>query len=457
VTRIYRNSDGVYYAPRWKNRHTGTTTPAHSLGTADRALAEELWVLEQAAALRPVSASEGAFRPRRPAHGGQLSLIAETFDSAVRAYCASKRRWTAATRDKWAKEIPTILGRRFASPTGVEISLGPLRVSEFAGEAGTELLAAWADAEIARHNGRTHTTVKRIANLIRPSLALAARKGWLPEMPTFPDIASDYRPEGRRKIWLSRVEFVSLATELTERDAILRKGRPPLAVYPRLWAMIAVSTGMHDADISRFSTADWDRKGERWYRRNSKNANHYPPEWFPCRQFLQQSLTRAAERFSAHHCARWDNWDRSATPARCISCGRSADLWVADGEAPPDAWMRQRLKWGCKRARLDKVPAPIDFRRTFATWARQEKWEFEEVAKWLANSTGMVREVYAQLENARFERLVTKNTTLEREILDMVSINAAGSRRGPRIVRTQFLAPQTPVATAVANGSNGKV
>src|SRR6185369_2414408 len=114
---------------------------------------------------------------------------------------------------------------------------------------------------------------------------------------------------------------------------------------------------------------------------------------------------------------------------------------------PRDQWMQSRLKWGAKRAKLGYVPAPIDSRRTFATWAREEKWDFDEVAKWLANSSGMVREVYAQVANSRFERHVENGATLDREILAMLNFNAMGPRRGPRILRTHLLPRKTAAST----------
>jgi integrase len=198
---------------------------------------------------------------------------------------------------------------------------------------------------------------------------------------------------------------------------------------------------MHRYDTNRFSTADWDEAGARWYRRNSKGARHYPPEWFPCRPLMMAALRDAKVRFAPHYCARWDGWNRTVTPATCKACGRPADIFVRDPGPDPlaDEWMRARLEFASARAQLPWALSSIDFRHTFATWAREEGWEKDEVAKWLGNSTGMVDRVYAQIANARFERHVERASLTERDLLDLVSITQFGKRRGPRIVRTQFL------------------
>lgn len=451
MANIYKIASGVWYAPEWTNSRTGEVVQAHSLGTRDFQVADDTWTLEKARALRPVAASEGHF-PRR-----QLILgPGETFANAVVSYFASKKRWKPATRAAWDEQIDAILDRPFKLPSGRAVTLRGMRIPDFAGDSGTEIVAGWADSEVARL-GRTHTVVKRIANLIKPVLEHAFKKGWFGtgRFPEFPELASDYDEKGSRKIFLPRPDFIRLASELAEHDAIVpmsddglkRLPEGAYGVYPRLWAMIAVSTGMHASDVDRFSEADWDAHGARWYRVNSKGAAHYRDDWFPAKLFLSEALRRAQARWTPHYCARWDGWDRTASPALCRACGTPARLFVSDGPQPRDQWMQSRLKWGAKRAKLGYVPAPIDFRRTFATWAREEKWDFDEVAKWLANSSGMVREVYAQVANSRFERHVENGATLDREILAMLNFNAMGPRRGPRILRTHLLPRKTAAST----------
>lgn len=451
MASIYKIASGVWYAPKWRHPETGEIIPAHSLGTHDRETAETAWILERARLLRPAAAQAGVFdrAPTTPGNrpqGAQLALgPSEPFPMALAAYAASKRKWKPATRARAAYAIEAMLDRRFRVGEGPETSLREKRVAELAGTTGEETIAAWADAEIARAGGRTHTVVKLIANFIKPALEFADRKGWMAgeRFPRFPEIASDYQAEGAREIYLERAQFVALAGELAEHDAIVprkRGSRAPLGVYPRLAAMIGVSTGLHESNINDFSEAHFDHESDRWLRVNSKGADHYPPEWFPCRIFLAQALRSARVRWPAHYCGRWDNWDRRPARPVCRTCGAEARLFVSDGGLPPPEWLTHRMKWAARRARLPFAPATIDLRRTFATWARDEGWEFSEVAKWLGNSSGMVEKVYAQLANARFERLVEKGALLERETLSMLAL--PGPRRGPRVSRTQYLPPK---------------
>src|SRR4029077_20527037 len=93
---------------------------------------------------------------------------------------------------------------------------------------------------------------------------------------------------------------------------------------------------------------------------------------------------------------------RAAVGGRVVDGHR---LWVAelawDGDdriAPlRPQWMRDQLESAALRAGIATPPTPNHLRRTFATWRYADGWTFEETARWLANSTGMVREVYAQL------------------------------------------------------------
>jgi len=512
MASIYQIASGMWYAPRWENPRTGEVVPAHSLGTKDEGEAETRWCLERARSLEPLRGLVAA--AERPAGGGQLLLTeSETFEVAVRAYVARKSRvWKKATRERWAAEIATILTRQFHHG-GRPVTLGSRRVLEFAGDLGAELLQSWVDAEIARAKGRTHTVVKRIANLIKPALGLAWQKGWAggAQFPIFPELKSDYQAEGARDFALTSAEFIAVLGELAEHDAIrsyerkregvplaevaaragvsvaaawralhgrigrpserYRGGRPTfvarrvrveaaarelgyltpgepgrageIGVYPRLAAIIACRTGMHESDVYAFSTADWDEAGGRWYRRNSKGADHYPAEWFPAPALLTAALRNAKPRFEPHYCARWDGWDRTKSPPVCKACGRPADLWLYDGhpENAPGHWMRERLEAAGRRAGLSWTLVMTDFRHTFATWARDEGWRKDETAKWLANSSGMVERVYAQIANAHFVAHVEKASLREREMLEIVALLALGKRRGPRLANPQFQAP----------------
>lgn len=437
---LYRISTGMIYANDWTNPRTGELIRAHSLATRDGLEAETAWTLEKARHLGRAA----------PDPAGQLllgGLPDETFAAAVAAYVARKTRWADETRARWAAEIPTILGRKF-DHAGRSVTLGDRRILEFAGADGADLIQSWVDAEIARHpERRTHTVCKRLANLVKPALKLAWQKGWAgaAQFPVFPELETDYEAEGARDVALTRSQFVCLASELAHHDAIRPRGRvaPVVGVYPRLAAILDVDTGMHRYDVNRLTTADWDAGRGMWFRRNSKGARHYPPEWFPCLPMMAAALRDHTARFRPHYCARWDAWDRTQFPPVCRACGRSADVWVRDpgpGKLA-DEWMRSRLEHASKRARLPFAVARIDFRHTFATWRRDEGWKPDQTAKWLGNSSGMVERVYAQIANEEFAAHVEKASLVERAMLDMVAITQLGHRRGPRIVRTQFLPP----------------
>src|SRR6185369_4799698 len=145
VANIYKIASGVWYAPEWTNSRTGEVVQAHSLGTRDFQVADDTWTLEKARALRPVAASEGHF-PRR-----QLILgPGETFANAVVSYFASKKRWKPATRAAWDEQIDAILDRPFKLPSGRAVTLRGMRIPDFAGDSGTEIVAGWADSEVAR-------------------------------------------------------------------------------------------------------------------------------------------------------------------------------------------------------------------------------------------------------------------------------------------------------------------
>jgi hypothetical protein len=282
-------------------------------------------------------------------------------------------------------------------------------------------LALWADEESERL-GRTHTVVKRLESLIKPAIRFAVASGAAEREPIYPAIRSDYKAEGARKHHFSREEFAALRAELPEIGVLESDAGPSVACFPRLWCDGAVGMGLHAADLDRFAldAAGWDRAGRRWFRRNEKAAAHYRPEWLPCTPFLQATFERAA------------GMGRAAAP-----------VLVADAP-PPHQWMRRRLLWAAHRAGICTVkrkgktivlvkgwiPAPIDFRRTCATWLREEGWEFDEVAVWLGNSTGIVREVYAQMPAAAMVRAVRRSSGASRNLLKMTR-ELEGPRRGP--------------------------
>jgi site-specific recombinase XerD len=267
----------------------------------------------------------------------------------------------------------------------VAAAIGARRIGEIA--ADPSILADYVSQEIHRL-GRTHTVKKRLEAIIKPTLKFAAAKGEIDRVPLFPRLRSDYRGEGNRTAHLTRAEFASLRAELPEVATMAEDGR---RCFPRLWLDLAVTTGMHASDLDRFAAADFEPGAGLWLRRNTKGDAHYRPEWLPCDAFLRAVLSDALR-------ARGLAGDALFT----------VDARRGDPRPLPKQWMRRRLHWACKRAGVAVVPSPNDLRRTCATWHCEDGWDFEETAKWLANSSGMVRQVYAQIPRAAMVRAVER-------------------------------------------------
>lgn len=420
---------GLWYAPKWTHPQTGVTTNAHPLGTRDKREAEERWALERAGAI-------GAVLVKLPT-ANRSEKLSEAFASYLARKAPGIERATLTSYEGHAKAVLS--------------TFGDWTLKSLAGPVGAAALAEWATAECVRL-GRTHTVVKRLEAIVKPALRHAHARGELAALPVWPEIRSDYRAEGARKLHLEPEQFAALAGELPERDVIRCADGHDIRCHPRLWADVIVSTGLHDSDVSRFARADWDREKGQWFRRNTKGDAHYPAEWFPADTYLTNALERAADA-------------RGLAPP---------ELFVASA-TPPTQWMRQRLRWASVRAGLSCkncaagelgtsgcpgtcfVPQPIDFRRTLATWLRNSGWEFDEVAKLLGNSTGMVREVYAQIPRARFVAAVAKAAPAVARLSELTRLESAGDRKGPRSARA-IMAPagvRGPVVTAVANPQNG--
>ncbi len=235
--------------------------------------------------------------------------------------------------------------------------------------------------------------------MIKPALKYAHAQGWLQKLPTFPDVESDYDPSARAEIVLSYEEFAEMCRQLPDVDAYkFDDGRASIPVYPRLWFELAVATGLHDSDVNRFAGRMWRRLAKQWWRENHKGIKHHPPAWLPCGPFLDDVLTRAFARREVVGDA----------------------LWVADA-TPPKQWMRRRLIWAAKRAGVPVAPQPIDLRHTCAVWKRDAGWEFDETAKWLGNSSGIVERVYANLPQRRMTELVERTAPAERALLAAVA------------------------------------
>ncbi len=410
---------GILYAPDWQNPISGAVVKAHSLRTGDRVEADRLWEIEKA---QHVLA----------ARGGVAQLVAHrTFNPSVPGSSPGAPTMRGA-RVPLSVAIAAELKRRAGGiePATLKGYEGHARhVIAQLGDVWIDTLDApalqrYADSETERL-GRTHTVVKRFESIIKPALRYAVACGQLAAEPPWPRLRSDYRAEGKRRHHLTQQQYASLRLELPEMAIITRGDGHRIVTYPRLWIDLAVCTGMHESDIDRFCGADYDPGRRLWFRRNTKGDAHYEPEWLPVDEFMLETL--------GAHLAR-----------RKLGAGRLlvAELDVGDDGELPAQWMRRKIMWAAHRAGLarvemrtlaglsrtgkrrrqafvvsGRVPSANDLRRTFATWRRGEGWEFADVARWLANSSGMVKEVYAQAAPTAMKRAVARSAPAARSLL----------------------------------------
>ncbi len=421
--RIYPKR-GVYYAPP----SSTYVRKALSLRTKDRSEAERRFIALQYAEVSggDVGALVNSWAPAappEPATGGIAQLVEQpTFNRL-----AAGSNPAAPTQRRTAPPAP-LGGVRFSAAVAAYLThkrknIKPATATAYEGHVrqilahlGDPLLddieaavSAWTDAECERL-GRSHTVIKRLESIIKPSVRLAIKRGMMSgREPIWPELRNDYKEEGARLNAFTKAEFASFLNELPE-VAMLENtgGRPAVRCFPKLWAEFAVASGMHDSDLNTFAlnAATWDPVEQRWFRRNEKAARHYRPEWLPTSPYLQSIFERARD------------------------LGRFGNRPLVANEPPAKQWMRRRLIWAARRAALTWEPAPIDFRRTFATWARDEGWEFDEVAKWLGNSSGIVREVYAKIPEAKMRRAVARSRGASNKLLKLVG-QFEGERRPP--------------------------
>jgi hypothetical protein len=279
-----------------------------------------------------------------------------------------------------------------------------------------DALDRWVAGEV-RRLGRTHTVVKRLESIIKPAVRYAYDRGQLARLPIWPELRSDYRSEGKHRTFYTREQAAALWGELPEVRIIERTDGGKVVVFPRKWLTLALCTGMHAADLDRFRGCDYNAAARLWLRRNTKGDRHYEPEWLPALDEMVEAL---------------DNARRT----RVVDGNR---LWVAELEWNGDdrisplrpQWMRDQLDSAARRCGVAVAPTPNHLRRTFATWRYSDGWTFEETARWLANSSGMVREVYAQLPAAAMVRAVQRTRRSSRKLIALTQ-SIQGPRKGPR-------------------------
>lgn len=385
---LYRKR-GMWYAPEWTSPG-GKVIPAHSLKTGDARDAENAWIVERA---RYINATA---RPARQLSIGATEDGTTLFSKVIDLYLASKKRGIA----------PETFRAYEGHKRQIFEQLSDRPVSDFAPPEGTGILQDYIEAEVIRLGGRTHTVKKRLESIIKPALKYAYKQKMIGELPVWPSLSSDYDSVGRREISMSEDEFVALRAALPACSVIEeRETKRRITVYPRLWADLAVATGMHSSDLANFRADYWRQLGRSWNRINSKGIKHYPTAWLPCDAHLQETLERAYR-------------DRQWGPKA---------LLVSSEKPYYDLWIFRYLKKAADAAGLPVAPAPIDFRRTFAVWKKDAGWEFDETALWLGNSSGMVRKVYARTPTRQMLGIAEKARSASERLLRKIDGEEVGT------------------------------
>ncbi len=399
---------GKLYAPAWTCDGCGVVA-AHSLRTGDRAAAERAWLYERAqhasgdhfVAKGTVAQSVElpTFNRRVAGSSPAGPTLRVRLSDAFDAYLLHKRH----------NITPATLGAYEGYARQIMATLGDPLIGELPAK-----LPRWVDDEIDRLLGRRATVVKRLEALIKPAIRYAFERNGHAVPFVFPEVATDYKSAGIREGWLSRQEFAALRAELPEVSALeivdgeRHMAISPTVVYPRFWCDLAVTTGLHSSDVDDFTAADFNVAAGVWRRDNTKNAKHYRAEWLRCTPYM-------IERFREHVLRR-----------DLVGGARM----VGTGNLPlPQQWMRRRLIWAAKRAGLSWVPAPIDFRRTCAQWAREDGWTYPQTAKWLANSSGIVAQVYAPTPVAEIDVAVAHSARANHKLIAIT--NAVQGHRRP--------------------------
>lgn len=374
-------------------------------------------------------AAQRAFNPSVPGStpGGPTSSpsLRTTLDEVIARYLEHKKHdvspATLASYEGHAKNVLRWLG----NPTLAELP---------------SALPRWANSEIERLAGRKHTVVKRIEAIIKPAVKHCYAQHGLGVPFVFPAVRSDYKSVGARERHLSREEFAALRAELPEACTVEEferiDGRKVVARtfvgYPRAWCDVAVTTGLHASDVDTLTAGMIDLPAQTWLRDNSKGAQHYRPEHLTMTPYMVAT-------FGAHIRAH-----RLKDGARLTTALTMTDV------PPPEQWMRRRLLWAAHRIGLCRIeksgtgskrrhvivegwaPAPIDFRHTCAQWAQADGWTEAETSKWLANTDGIVRTVYAKLPVQEIARAVHRSRASSHRLLKITAQLADTARQPAR-------------------------
>jgi integrase len=270
------------------------------------------------------------------------------------------RRRTAATQGMRAEHVGHLV--RFF---GRERPL-----ADFQGPPGYQLLLSFVAGEGPEAGGRgvRFCTLRKRLNTLSLALKEGVKRGALAALPPWPELPADSLPRER---WLTVDEYEAL--------------RAALAPRWRVWLDLGVWTGQHSADVDTMTWGMVDLgagpgagpgPGAAFFmRRNTKNRRR--PEWLPMPDGLRRRLA--------------DQWalDRrnGAPPPTSDAC--IAGRWHA---------ARRTLRKACFKLGFAPV-APIDLRRTAATWWIDAGGPKDGLRKYLGHSasSAMVDRHYAKV------------------------------------------------------------
>lgn len=300
------------------------------------------------------------------------------------------RRATVATRNLHAEQAALL-----------KLYFGADRpVAEFQGTSGYRLLLGYVEKEgPVEEGGRgcKFTTIRKRLNMLRVVLRECWKRGELEGLPPFPDLPQDATPRER---------YLTLAEYRQIRDTVA----PPWD----LWITIGVWTGMHRSDLDRYTWAMVDLGNGPgngpgpgpafWLRLNTKNKKK--PAWLPMPDELREALTAAYRQ------------NPPADP-NLVIVGKANNIGT-------------HMRRACRKLGIP-LAAPIDLRRTCATWWIEKGGPKEALRRWLGHSgsSQMVERHYCQITPDMVDGGVE---ALNRAARDPGSAGAGPQYIGPRLL-----------------------
>jgi integrase len=301
-----------------------------------------------------------------------------------------QRKATEATRIMHAQHV-----RRLKQFFGADRP-----VADFRGAAGYRLLMEYVEKEGPDDGGRgmKFVSIRKFLNTLAMALRESVKRGDLESLPPWPELPCDSEPRER---YLSFDEY--------------KKIRALLVPHRRLWLDLGVWTGQHSSDISSMTWEMVDLGAGPgsgpgpgpafWLRRNTKNKRK--PAWLPMPDELRASLTEVYDQ------------NPPTDPKQAI-VGRWHNV-------------RTGLRRACRKLGIPSV-APIDLRRTCATWWIEKGGPKDALRRWLghAQNSAMVDRHYSQITPDMVDGGVQ---ALNRAARDPGSAGPACPPQGPRLLR----------------------